>query len=300
VLLFALTIVAWGTNYVFVRVGLDSASPLWLATLRAGIGAIAFGGYLLATRHGPPLSRRQRATALALGLPNTAIFFGLWFVAAGAVAPGQSAVVIYTFPLWVAVLSIPLLQRRLLLGHWVAIALGFAGVLLLSQPWTGGGGSARIVPLAELIGAAVSWAVATVLAQRWFQPGEMLRVNGLQLAGGSVALLAVTLVVAPRPLPTPTGSLVVAVVWLALLGTAFAYGVWFWLLGRIPASTLSTFSFLVPLVALGVSALVLGERLDLVQAVGVVAVVVGIYGIARAGDPMRRHPLPGSAAPNET
>jgi len=300
VLLFALTIFAWGTNYLFVRVGLDSASPLWLATLRAGVGALGFGAYLLFTHPGTPMPRRQRLTAIALGIPNTAIFFGLWFVAAGAVAPGQSAVVIYTFPLWVALLSIPLLERRLRWGHWVAIALGFTGVLLLSQPWTGGGGEGRLAPLLELVGAAISWATATVLAQRWFRPSEMLRVNGYQLAGGSVALLAATLLFAPRPLPAGTESLAVATVWLALFGTAFAYGVWFWLLGRVPASTLSTFSFLVPLVALGASALFVGERLDVVQGVGVAAVVVGIYGIARAGDPTRQRAPDSSVAPHES
>ena len=285
VVLLGLVIFAWGANYLFVRVGLMSASPLWLAALRAGVGGLGFGAYLLVAGRGPPMDRAQRWRAVALGVPNTSIFLGLWFVAAVEVPPGQAAVVIYTFPLWVALFSIPLLRRQLNAVQWAAIALGFGGVLLLSEPWTGGGDIDRLLPLVELVGAAVSWAIATVLAQRWFHPNEMLRVNGYQLAGGSAVLLAVALLLVPRPLPTPTPSLVIATLWLALYGTAFAYGVWFWLLGRIPASTLSTFLFLVPLVALADSAVFLHERLDWTQGIGVAAVVVGIYGIARAGEP---------------
>lgn len=287
-ILFGLTVLAWGTNYVFVRVGLQVATPLWLGSLRALVGLAGFGAYLLLVHSGEPLSRRKRKLALLLGIPNTGIFFGLWFVAAVEVPAGQAAVVIYTFPLWVALLSIPLLGRRLPLRHWSFVALGFVGVLLVSQPWKGGDSGTALLPLMELVGAAVSWAVSTVLAQRTFRPAEMLAVNGYQLLGGTAALLATAAILEPQGLPLSTSPhLWVSVAWLGLFGTSFAYAVWFWLLGRLPAPTLSTYAFLVPVVALGASIAFLGERLAIVQAVGVVLVLSSIYGIARSGDRVR-------------
>jgi len=127
VALFGLTVLAWGGNYLFVRVGLAHASPIWLATFRAGLGLLGFGAYLL-LRGGPTrLDLRAKRTAFLLGIPNTAVFFGLWFGAARSVPAGQAAVVIYTFPLWVALLSIPVLRRRLTGSHWALVSVGPRG-----------------------------------------------------------------------------------------------------------------------------------------------------------------------------
>ncbi|HTP54059.1 MAG TPA: DMT family transporter [Thermoplasmata archaeon] len=281
-LLLGLTFVAWGNNYLFVRVGLVSASPIWLAALRAGVGVLALGLILLFVPPRVRLTGADRRFALLLGVPNTAAFLGLWFLAAASVSPGQSAVIIYTFPLWVALLSVPILRQRLGAGHWISMAIGFAGVLLVSQPWVGGAARPPLLALVELLGAAICWAFATVVVQRRYRPEAMASVNGYQLLGGALVLLALAVAVDPKHLPVPSPSLWVSVAWLGVFGTAFAYAVWFDLLGRIPAATLSGYSFFVPLVALSVSAVFLGERLDPAQGVGFVLILGSIYGISRA------------------
>jgi drug/metabolite transporter (DMT)-like permease len=279
--LFGLTCLAWGANYTFVRAGLLYATPLWLAALRAGIGAIGVATYLTVVRPAVRLDARARRDAMLLGLPNTALFIGLWFVAASQVPAGQTAVLIYTFPLQVALLSVPLLGHRLSLRHWSAILTGFAGVALVSEPWASGSGSIPAVALVELLTAAFCWALSTVLFQRRFRSEEMPVVNAYQLLAGSAVLLGAAIFVNPTTLPRETVSLWVAVLWLGLFGTAFAYAVWFFLLGRVRAPTLATYAFLVPVVALAISATFTGERLDLVQVAGVVLVLLGIYGVAR-------------------
>jgi len=95
-------------------------------------------------------------------------------------------------------------------------------------------------------------------------------------------LLLLAVVFEGSALPRFTPSLTVAVLWMGVYGTAFAYAVWFFLLGKVPAPTLSAYAFLVPIVALGASAVFLGERLDAEQAIGVVLVLLSIYGISRA------------------
>ena len=118
-------VVAWGLNYLFVRDGLELSAPLWLAFLRAGVGALGASVFLLPVSGRPALSARDRAWALLLGLPNTALFFGLWFVAATSILPGEVAVVVYTFPLWVALLSGPVLGLPLRRIELVAVVVGF-------------------------------------------------------------------------------------------------------------------------------------------------------------------------------
>jgi len=282
-LLFFVIVLVWGFNYLFVAVGLGSAGPLWLATLRAGVGAITVVALVTGLRQWHVLDGRGRRDALLLGIPNTALFFGLWFTAAERVLPGVTAVVIYTFPLWVALLSAPILGHRLAPRHWLAVGAGFVGVALISQIWLVGGGAASVVPIVELLAAAIAWAVGTVLFQRRFRSEEMSEANAFQLIGGAAALAVVTVGLAPTPLPHFTLALWVAALWLGALGTAVAYAIWFMLLGRTRAATLSAYVFLVPVVALTASAVFFGERLSPVQLVGVGLVLVSIYGIARAG-----------------
>jgi drug/metabolite transporter (DMT)-like permease len=284
-LVFLLLVVVWGLNYPFVNLGLHSASPLWLASLRAGLGAATTVGIVTARRAWGTLDRAGRQDALLLGIPTTALFFGLWFWAARLVTPGIAAVVIYTFPLWVALLSYPILAQRLRPLQWGAVALGFVGVALISQVGTAGSTTVPLSAGAALLGSALAWALGTVLFVRRFRREQMMEANAFQMVGGTVGLLGATLVLAATPLPSPTPDLVFAAVWLGVLGTSIAYAIWFMLLGRTRASTLSAYLFLVPVVALAVGALYFGERLAWVHVLGVVLVLASTYGIARATAP---------------
>jgi probable blue pigment (indigoidine) exporter len=280
--LFLVIVVVWGLNYIFVNVGLQSASPLWLATLRAGTGALASIPIVRAFGSWAALDRAGVRDALLLGLPTTGLFFGLWFSAQREVLPGIAAVVIYTFPLWVAVLSLPVLGHRLGARHWVSVAAGFAGVALISQIVTGAAGGAYVPAIAALLGAAAAWACGTVLFQRRFEPRQMVEANFFQLTGGTLALLVATAVFAPTPGPRLDVPLVATLLWMGILGTAVAYAIWSVLLGRIRAATISAYLFLVPVVALAASAVIFGERLTVLQLIGVGLVLVSIYGIGRA------------------
>jgi drug/metabolite transporter (DMT)-like permease len=281
-LLFLLIVLAWGLNYPFVNVGLRSSGPIWLAALRAGVGLAGMLVLVTAYRAWGTLDAAGRRDALLLGLPNTALFFGLWFVAAEHVLPGTASVVVYTFPLWVAVLSAPVMGIRLTLAAWASVAAGFVGVALVAQFWMLGSGGVSPLPIAELLLAAVSWAMGTVLFQRRFSPREILSASAYQLTGGFAALLAAAVGVESLRPPAPTVDLGVSLLWMGLVGTAVAYAIWFTLLGRTPAAQVSAYLFLVPVVALAASAVVFGERLGWVQVGGVALVLVAIYGIGRS------------------
>jgi drug/metabolite transporter (DMT)-like permease len=280
--LFAALVLAWGFNYLVVRVGLTASPPLWLATYRAGVGALGVLAYLTIRRPPAELDRRGRRDALLLGLPNTAAFFGLWFVAATYLLPGETAVIVYTFPLWVAILAGPLLGERLGAASAIALAGGFTGVLLISQPWALLSGASVVLPVLALLGGAVAWALGTVLIQRRFGATGMLEVNAFQLIGGTAGLAIAAAIVEGPPATSSLSTLVPVAIYLGLVGTAFAYGVWFTMLGRTPAGTLSRYVFLVPVVALTASTLFLGERLDALQLVGVGLVLLAVYLTSRA------------------
>jgi len=277
-------VLAWGFNYLFVNVGLGFASPLWLAFLRAGVGCAGTAALVLVLRPAPYLDARGRRDALLLGLPNTGFFFALWFVAAERVPPGLAAVFVYTFPLWVALLSAPLLGHQLSRLHWVSVVVGFVGVAVIAQVWSLLATSVDPLSVVLLLFGALSWALGTVLFQRRFAGEHAVEGNAWGLLGGAAFLAVATLVIEPTPIPRfGAPPLWAAIVWLGLVGTACAYSIWYSLLGRFRAATLSAYVVLVPVVALAASAVFFTERLDALQLVGVGLVLVSILGISRAG-----------------
>lgn len=280
--LFGFLSIVWGFNFLFVRVGLADAAPLWLALLRAGVGALATAVVLAPLRGWHELDRRGRRDAFLLGLPNTTLFYAFLMVGIQSVLPGLAAVLTYTFPLWVAILSPWVLEHRLTRYHWGAIGGGFLGVVLISEAWRVVSAGVPVVAVLELLGAALSWAVGTVLFQRRFGREEMLEANAFQLFGGTAGLGVLVVLLSPTPVPPLSATLGIAVLWLGVLGTTVAYTIWFWLLGRTRAATLSAYVFLVPVVALAGSAVFFGERLAPIQLLGVGLVLVSIYGISRA------------------
>lgn len=283
VALFGLVAFAWGMNYIFVPIGLEYTSPLWLATLRAGIAILFVAPYVYARQRRSVFSNRDRRDALLLGIPNTALFLGLWFVAAPQVAAGETAIIVYTFPLWVALLSPWVLGHHLTRRHWIAITVGFLGIVVISQPWTLGTGSVPPLALLELLGAAVSWAIGTVLYQRRFRGAQIVQeANAYQLGGGALILLAVTMLVEPGTLPPAVPQLWLAVLWIGAFGTAFSYMVWYYLLDQVPAATLAAYTFVTPLIALVAAAALLGERPAFPELGGVALVLISIYGIGTA------------------
>lgn len=274
--------VIWGLNFLFLKVGLEYASPLWLALLRAIAGTAGTAALMIPFAPWRALDRRARRDAMLIGLPSTTAFYALLLLGIEQVLPGFAAVLTYTFPLWVVFFSPSVLGHRLTSRLALAVGAGFVGVILVSQPWSDLHAGIAATAVVELLGAAVAWAIGTVVFQRRFARGQMLGANLYQLIGGSVGLAVVLGILAPTPLPRFSVDLAWVVVWLGLIGTAVAYTLWSYLLGHTKAATLSAYVFLVPVVALVASAVIFQERLSPLQLVGVGLVLVAIYGVGTA------------------
>ncbi len=297
VTLFLTMSLAWGINYIFVVIGLGYAAPLWLAALRAALGAGVVFAFLRAIQHRSVLDTAGRRDALLIGIPSTAGFLGLWFYAAASVPAGETAILVYTFPLWVALLSPWALRHPLSRRHWLAIGIGFAGIVFISQPWSFGAGAIAPIFLAELLAAAVCWAIGTVLMQRRFPTRlEMREANIYQMAGGAALLLLAALAVNGRQVPVPSPILGLVLLWIGVVGTGYAYIVWYTLLSRVRAATLSAYTFLVPMITALASSIVFRETFTAYEIAGMGLVVASIYLIGTARAPPSPRDRAASAA----
>ncbi|MBB4891944.1 putative blue pigment (indigoidine) exporter [Streptomyces olivoverticillatus] len=268
VLATALAPAIWGTTYLVTTELLPPGRPLLAAVVRA----LPAGLVLVAiTRRLPRGVWWWRA--LVLGALNIGAFFALLFVAAYRLPGGVAATIGAVQPLLAAGLSAGLLGERLSLRTVIAGAAGVAGVSLLVLR-----AGARLdgLGVAAAVGGAVVMATGVVLSKRWAAPAPLLAVTGWQLVAGGVLLLPVALLVEGPPPASLTGENLAGYGYLAIIGSAFAYALWFRGIRALSATDVTFLGLLSPLVATTAGWLVLGQELTLAQAAGGLVVLAAL------------------------
>ncbi|WIM94926.1 EamA family transporter [Actinoplanes oblitus] len=258
----ALTPAVWGTTYAITTEFLPPGRPLLAGVLRA----LPAGLLLLAITRELPRGAWWWKSAV-LGALNIGLFFALLFVSAYRLPGGMAAVLGAVQPLLVAGLSAVVLGERAALRTVIAGVLGAVGVALAVLTAT-----IHLDPIGILAGlaGAASMAIGLVLTKRWGRPGvSLLTSTGWQLTAGGLTLIPIML--AAEGLPARlTGENLFGYGYLALIGTALAYTLWFRGLERLPATRVSLLSLLSPVTATVIGWAVLGQSLTLVQVSGMV------------------------------
>ncbi|HSH30451.1 MAG TPA: EamA family transporter [Thiohalobacter sp.] len=276
----------WALCFPLINVGLASSPPLMFAGLRA----ILAGGVLLAIGLllGRPLPCGWRVWAMLalVGLSATSLgFFGM-FIGGGQVAPGLATVIENTQPLLTAVLAWLILGESLGPRRRLGLALGFAGILVISLPrLLNMEGAGSPIGIGYLLAGAAGVALANVTLKCLVGRADPLMVVGSQLVIGSAPLLVAG--------HFGEGGLI-AVNWsrdflfawltLSLAGTALASLLWFMLLRRAALGRLTTFSFLTPIFGLVLGLTLFGERIGGFEMAGIVVALIGVWYVARGDE----------------
>ncbi|AEV87576.1 ABC transporter permease [Actinoplanes sp. SE50] len=259
-LITALTPAVWGTTYAITTEFLPPDRPLLAGVLRA----LPAGLLLLAITRQLPRGAWWWRSAV-LGALNIGFFFALLFVSAYRLPGGMAAVLGAVQPLLVAGLSTVVLGDRTTARTVIAGLLGAAGVALAVLT-----AAARLDPIGILAGlaGAASMAIGLVLTKRWGRPGvSLLTATGWQLTAGGLVLLPIMLLGEGLP-ASLTGRNLMGYGYLALIGTALAYTLWFRGLDRLPATRVSLLSLLSPVTATVLGWAALGQALTPVQVTG--------------------------------
>lgn len=270
-------VLAWGSTFGAVKIGLESVSPIVFAALRAVIGALVLVPIALA-HHGGPRLRSTWRTHAGLGLTNIVLFFGLQTVAVLELASGLAAVLIYLQPILVGLLAWRFLGEQLRAAKAVGLVLGFGGIVAVSAGALHGHVSG--VGVVEAVGAALAWAVGTLLLKRAQEQIDPWWAVALPFVVGAVVLLVVGLAVEGWDV-TWSWRFLAALLYTGLIGTALAWVLWLRLLTSGEATAASSYIFFVPLVALLLGTVFLGEDLAATLLIGAALVVAGVYLVNR-------------------
>ncbi|WP_171164744.1 EamA family transporter [Streptomyces sp. I05A-00742] len=271
-LLTALAPALWGTTYYVTTEWLPPGRPLLAAVVRALPAGLVL---VAATRRLPRGDWWWRA--LVLGTLNIGAFFALLFIAAYRLPGGVAATVGAVQPLLAAGLSAGLLGGRLSPRTLIAGIVGVAGVSLLVLR-----ADARLdgPGIAAALGGALVMATGVVLSKRWTSPAPLLATTGWQLVAGGLVLIPVALLVEGPPPAGLTAANLTGYGYLAAIGTALAYALWFRGIRELPATDVTFLGLLSPLVATALGWLALGQRLTGLQVLGGL-VVLGALVVAQ-------------------
>jgi len=132
--LLSLLVLIWGANWPLLKIGLAYITPLWLAVIRVGFGAVCLFAYLGLTGQLAVPTRRDLPILLSVAIFQMVLFLPLSNFGLSHVPAGRSAVLVYTTPLWVAPGAVAFLGERLTPLKLVGLACGLVGILVLFNP----------------------------------------------------------------------------------------------------------------------------------------------------------------------
>jgi drug/metabolite transporter (DMT)-like permease len=293
---FLLLTLIWGTTWAVIRLGLEGIPPLTGVALRFALA----GALLLAlVRHFGvrfTWSRRELGLWAMNGLFSFSASYTIVYWADSAsytivywaeqhIPSGLAAVLFATYPLMVAVIAhFALPGERLGWRAAGGILLGLAGVAVIFSDDLRllGGANVREVALVMLLSPFVS-AVATVAVKRWGQGIHPLSLTAVPMLLTAVVVGSLALVFERQATVVFDLRSVGALLYLAVLGSAVTFTIYYWMLANAPATRVALIAYTIPIVAVAVGALLFQEPVRPLVIVGGALVLVGVAIVTRRG-----------------
>lgn len=274
-LLLLLMVVIWGSNFTVLKVALVDLPPLAFNSLRLVIASLLFV-IPLATRGAGPVSRKDLLGMFALGVVGHFVYQLCFLGGIARTSVANSALIIGTSPISVALLTAATGHERVAARHWMGAALSVAGIYLLVGHDAELSRETLVGDLLILL-ANVCWAVYTVGARPLLTRHSALVVTGYSMTFGTVLYVLVGFPEFARQ----NWRAVHLSAWLALafssvLALNVAYLIWYTAVQRLGNIRTSMYSNIVPIVAMLVAVVGLGERVGPNKLVGAAAILSGV------------------------
>lgn len=263
----------WGASFLFYRIAVPVLGPFLLVELRVFLAGFALLAYTLLSQKTLQLKANWRKLFI-LGFLNSVLPFTLIAAAQLVLSASLASILNATTPLFAAVAATIWLDERLSLKQILGLPIGILGVAVLVG-WSPLEFNSEVgLAVSAMLLAALAYALAGIYIKRNFTG-----VSGLTLATGQ-QLAAACLLLVPAsfsvPITAPSATVVLAVIALALLSTALAYLLYFYLMAQVgPTKTLSV-TYLIPLFGSLWGVLFLNESFTAAMGLGLGLVMLSV------------------------
>ena len=272
--------VVWGSTYLAIRVMVEDIPPLLAAGVRFVIAGAILYGWLAwrRPRAARAITGRQLVGAAVVGILLMFGGNGLVTVAEEEVPSGLAALLISSVPLWVILLRASYGRERVPATTLLSVAVGFVGVALLVVPAE----RPEDAPLGWsllVVVAAVLWASGSFAANRVDRPLDVLTATAWQMLIGGASMIVVGLAIGEAgELDFAEISLdsAAAFVYLIFIGSIAAFTAYNWLLRNVALSTVATYAFVNPVIAVFLGWLILSEEITAFVVLGTAVIVASV------------------------
>jgi drug/metabolite transporter (DMT)-like permease len=274
-LLLILTLV-WGTNWPLFPIAMREISVWTFRAITLGAGGVLLLAIARARGLSLQIPREHWAT---VGL-SAMVYIVVWNIASGysaiTIPSGQTAVLGFSMPLWVALISWALLGEHLNRQLMLAILFGGSAVALLMVP---GLASYANAPLGFAAGltAGLGWAIGTLLIKRRCIKVTATVLTGWQLVFAAVPITLCALLLGDRVWFMPSWQSIAVITYITLVPMCIGNVCWFALIEILPANIAGLSSVLIPVVAMISGALVHDEPLGLLQWLAMAACMTALW-----------------------
>ena len=280
-MLFGLSVL-WGGSFLFNGILVRELPPFTIVTARVALAAIALNVIVRMTGQVMPRDRQAWAAFFGMGFLNNVIPFLLIVWGQTHIASGLASILNATTPLFAVVVAHFLTADEKMTGNrLIGVIVGFAGVALMIGPSVLSSLGSNVLAQLAVLGAAFTYSLAGIFGRRFRRMGlaPIIPAAG-QVTASTILLLPVALFVDhPWMLALPSTETWLALAGLAILSTAIAYVLFFRILATAGATNLMLVTFLIPVSAILLGALFLGEQLQLKHFIGMAMIAVGLAAI---------------------
>ena len=254
----------WGGSFFFNGIAVRALPVLTVVVSRVALAAILLLGLLRLRGEPLPSDRRVWTAFFGMGLLNNAIPFSLIAWGQTHIASGVASILNAATPLFTVVLAHVLTSdERMTGGRLAGVAIGFAGVAVMIGTDALGDLGVHLAAQLMCLAAALSYAFAGIYGRRFHAMGvpPLATATGQVVASSLILLPLVLIVDRPWTLPPPSLATLGALVGVAAISTALAYVLYFRILATAGATNLLLVTFLIPVSAILLGTLFLGEVL---------------------------------------
>lgn len=271
--------VLWGGSFFFNGVAVRELPPLTIVLARVGIAALVLWAVLAVLRVRMPRVRGLWLVFLGMGLLNNVVPFALFVWGQHHIASGLAAILNATTPLFTVVVAhLMTPDERLTPGKAAGVVVGLVGVVVMLGTDLLAGLGVGFAAQVACLAAALSYAFAGVFGRRFRRMGvpPLATATG-QVTASTLVMLPLALAVdQPWTLPPPGLGTWGALIGIGVLSTALAYVLYFRILAAAGATNLLLVTFIIPVSAIMLGSLVLGERLEAKHFVGMALIGLGL------------------------
>lgn len=250
----------WGGSFFFVGIAVKEMTPLTIVLCRVGLASIILLAVLRLTGKAFPESPGVWGAFFVMGALNNLIPFSLIVWGQTHIDSSLAAILIATTPIFSVVLSHLLTcEERLTASRMTGVLIGWVGVTVLIGLEALGGFGVRMMGQLAVIGASLPYACAAIYGRR-FKAMDPVVVSAGMLCGSTVMMLPMALIIEQPWHLAPGAATWAALAGLSAVNTSLAYIIYFRVLAVAGATNILLVTFLVPVSAIFLGVMVLGER----------------------------------------